>query len=530
VKKFVSAILLYLVLSLGTFSILAPYVPPPQKAEAIFGMGDIVFDPAAFNQFLEQLIHNAKDYMLQFQQYAQMVKDYEEFIQQTKELVQSTRTLGGLACYAEENLGVNVRGILGQYGLGGLTQTADKIIKGAGVKDLLCDQVGGCIGFGGLLQGGLSGIFSREDTISGVIERYGVKVPTLMVDKLSAVGIIDKQNVLRKFADQACPCIRKLTPEEQLLTEDLLLSHSGSTAVLADADSGVYECPDDPVKPAKAPKSCYNPNNESIVDQVQDDVGDLTPDDSVDDDNIITYNRLTAVLGDSSTKSVSSKGKSDSPGVLADATSCKKSIPPVSDENMGRILSVLHGLGWKVSAEQAAKMIESGVIDPVEILKRYAPTPIPYPTDVAPPLPPCGEGGWLAPEQNSNSGHSTDGFTTHQTPGSLLPPPDENQVCIFVDSSLPGGPGGKSLKLSTNPSEFVLTIFTYILGVIGGIALLLIMLSGYKIMTSRGNPEQIQAGREQLIAAMVGLLFIILSFVIYQVIVIDILRIPGITY
>lgn len=81
--------------------------------------------------------------------------------------------------------------------------------------------------------------------------------------------------------------------------------------------------------------------------------------------------------------------------------------------------------------------------------------------------------------------------------------------------------------LSTDAGRFIASIFGVLLAMSGGLALLLIMRAGYLIMTSAGNPERTKEGREQLIAAIVGLLFIIFSFVILQVIGIDILRIPG---
>lgn len=73
-------------------------------------------------------------------------------------------------------------------------------------------------------------------------------------------------------------------------------------------------------------------------------------------------------------------------------------------------------------------------------------------------------------------------------------------------------------------------VFSYILAIAGGVALVNIMLSGYKLMASKGNPEAIQQGREQITAAIVGLIFIILSFVIFQIIVVNILHLPGITF
>lgn len=81
--------------------------------------------------------------------------------------------------------------------------------------------------------------------------------------------------------------------------------------------------------------------------------------------------------------------------------------------------------------------------------------------------------------------------------------------------------------LSTNPEGFIKSLFAALLSISGGIALLLIMKSGYVIMTANGKPEAIQSGRDQLVAAIVGLIFLIFSFVILQVIGVDVLRIPG---
>lgn len=82
-------------------------------------------------------------------------------------------------------------------------------------------------------------------------------------------------------------------------------------------------------------------------------------------------------------------------------------------------------------------------------------------------------------------------------------------------------------EIKTDSAGFIKSVFGVILAASGGIALLLIIRAGYKIMTSRGNPEAIKEGRDQLIAAIVGLMFLIFSFVLLQLIGIDILRIPG---
>lgn len=82
-------------------------------------------------------------------------------------------------------------------------------------------------------------------------------------------------------------------------------------------------------------------------------------------------------------------------------------------------------------------------------------------------------------------------------------------------------------SVNASPQGFVTKLFSLILSLSGGIALLLIIISGYKILSSQGNPEALKGAREQLTAAIVGLLFIILALVILQIIGVDILHIPG---
>lgn len=81
--------------------------------------------------------------------------------------------------------------------------------------------------------------------------------------------------------------------------------------------------------------------------------------------------------------------------------------------------------------------------------------------------------------------------------------------------------------VTPSPQGLIRTMFRLVLGLSGGIALILIIISGYKFMASGNNPESFQAAKDTLVSAIVGLLFIIFSFVILQVIGVDILRIPG---
>ena len=81
--------------------------------------------------------------------------------------------------------------------------------------------------------------------------------------------------------------------------------------------------------------------------------------------------------------------------------------------------------------------------------------------------------------------------------------------------------------VDTTGAGITKALFSVLLSISGALAVLLIIISGYRMMVSQGNPEKLQAAREQLIAAIVGLLFIIFSLVILQTIGVDLLGLSG---
>ncbi|MBI2031608.1 MAG: hypothetical protein HYT08_03235 [Candidatus Levybacteria bacterium] len=82
-------------------------------------------------------------------------------------------------------------------------------------------------------------------------------------------------------------------------------------------------------------------------------------------------------------------------------------------------------------------------------------------------------------------------------------------------------------EIETKPANFVKSVFGVVLGLAGGLALLLIIYSGFQLIESRGNPEKLETAREQFISAIIGLLFIIFALVVIQIIGVDILNLPG---
>lgn len=78
-----------------------------------------------------------------------------------------------------------------------------------------------------------------------------------------------------------------------------------------------------------------------------------------------------------------------------------------------------------------------------------------------------------------------------------------------------------------NPQEFVAWVLRWAIGIVGGIAFLLIVKAGFEILTSSGSPDKIKAGQEQLTAAISGLLLILFSVFLLKLIGLNIFQIPG---
>jgi len=100
-------------------------------------------------------------------------------------------------------------------------------------------------------------------------------------------------------------------------------------------------------------------------------------------------------------------------------------------------------------------------------------------------------------------------------PGSSITPSDEKG---FINTAIG--------RVPTDPTALVNTIFRFALGIAGGVAFLLIVYGGFKLAFSGGNPENIQSGREVITSAIVGLLIVIFSTFILQLIGINILGLP----
>ena len=77
-----------------------------------------------------------------------------------------------------------------------------------------------------------------------------------------------------------------------------------------------------------------------------------------------------------------------------------------------------------------------------------------------------------------------------------------------------------------NANQFVAWALKLAISIGGGIAFLLILFAGFNIITSAGDPQKLQAGKELLTSAIMGLILIIFSLFLLQLIGVKILQIP----
>jgi len=93
-------------------------------------------------------------------------------------------------------------------------------------------------------------------------------------------------------------------------------------------------------------------------------------------------------------------------------------------------------------------------------------------------------------------------------------------------------PGQKILDPSIgcvpeDPSGFVSTIYGWGLGLLGMVAVLFLIVGGFIILTSQGDPTKLQKGKEYIFYSIAGLLLALFGYVFMRLITVDILKIPG---
>ena len=70
-----------------------------------------------------------------------------------------------------------------------------------------------------------------------------------------------------------------------------------------------------------------------------------------------------------------------------------------------------------------------------------------------------------------------------------------------------------------NVSSLIGSTISYILGVVGSIALVIIVYAGIKFMNARGNPEQVKSATQIMLWAGLGLAMIFFSYLILNYVI-----------
>lgn len=81
--------------------------------------------------------------------------------------------------------------------------------------------------------------------------------------------------------------------------------------------------------------------------------------------------------------------------------------------------------------------------------------------------------------------------------------------------------------LAHNPNQFIGQLLGWAVIVGAGIAFLLIVFAGFQIATAAGDPKRVQAAKELMTSAISGLLLIIFSIFLLNLLGLNILKLGG---
>jgi hypothetical protein len=136
------------------------------------------------------------------------------------------------------------------------------------------------------------------------------------------------------------------------------------------------------------------------------------------------------------------------------------------------------------------------------------------------------------PYECSNLGAVTcNGKTSIQCiPNSVtpVPPAPGNTLTTSKSVCTSNGLNGIDTAIGCIPVETNIALVEFLLrwavGIGGGVAFILLVVSGFMIMTASGNPEKLQAGKELMTSAIMGLIMLIFSVFLLKIIGVDILQ------
>lgn len=78
-----------------------------------------------------------------------------------------------------------------------------------------------------------------------------------------------------------------------------------------------------------------------------------------------------------------------------------------------------------------------------------------------------------------------------------------------------------------SPTGFAQAVYSLGLMFIGAVALLFIVYGGYLILTSQGSADQVAKGKSYITYAIIGIVLAVSGYAFYQIIVLNVLKLPG---
>lgn len=115
-------------------------------------------------------------------------------------------------------------------------------------------------------------------------------------------------------------------------------------------------------------------------------------------------------------------------------------------------------------------------------------------------------------------------FTKTAQAQTVFDGPPVKKVSIFCDGSSTQIRTAIGCVPALDSSQALIGfILNWAIGIASGVAFLLILFSGFQIMTSSGDPQRLKAGQELLTAAISGLILLVFSVFILRLIGVQIL-------
>jgi hypothetical protein len=83
------------------------------------------------------------------------------------------------------------------------------------------------------------------------------------------------------------------------------------------------------------------------------------------------------------------------------------------------------------------------------------------------------------------------------------------------------------IPFKSDQHQFTTSLLSFLAGISGAIALVVMLMATFQIMTGGDNAEQVKKGKELFTGAITGLIFIIFSVTLLKIIAGDIIQLPG---